>query len=212
MHRIVFCDFDGTITIDETFVALLRQFTPDLADRLMPEMYARRLTLRQGVRQLLESIPSAKYPEFIEFAKPKAIRSGFAEFLDFLDRHGVPFVLISGGVTVVVETVLGDLTQRMAGIHAVDLDTSGPMLQPISPFEGGTELVSKVEVIAQYPCDQAIAIGDSITDLNMALSVPVVFARDRLAVYLQESETAYIGWEDFHDIRQNLAQQWGVAP
>jgi 2-hydroxy-3-keto-5-methylthiopentenyl-1-phosphate phosphatase len=212
MHRIVFCDFDGTITIEETFVALLRQFTPDLADRLMPEMYARRLTLRDGVRQLLESIPSAKYPELIEFAKPQAIRSGFAEFLDFLDRHGIPFVLISGGVTVVVETVLGDLTQRMTGIHAVDLDTSGPYLKPISPFEGGTELVAKVDVIAQYPCDEAIVIGDSITDLNMALTAPVVFARDRLAVYLQESETAYIGWEDFHDIRQNLAQQWGVAP
>jgi 2-hydroxy-3-keto-5-methylthiopentenyl-1-phosphate phosphatase len=211
MKRIVFCDFDGTITTEETFVALLRQFAPDLADRLMAEMYAQRLTLRDGVRQLLESIPSAKYPEFIEFAKPKTIRPGFPEFLDFLDRHQVPFVLISGGVKVVVDTVLGDLTQRMAGIHAVELDTSGPYLKPISQFEGGTELVAKVDVIAQYPCDEAIAIGDSITDLNMALSVPVVFARDRLAVYLQEAATPYISWEDFHDIRQNLAQQWGVA-
>jgi 2-hydroxy-3-keto-5-methylthiopentenyl-1-phosphate phosphatase len=212
MQRTVFCDFDGTITTEETFVALLREFAPDLADRLMAEMYDRRLTLRDGVRQLLESIPSAKYPEFIEFAKPKTIRPGFAEFLDFLDRHQVPFVLISGGVKVVVDTVLGDLTQRMAGIHAVELDTSGPYLKPISQFEGGTELVAKVDVIAQYPCDEAIAIGDSITDLNMALSVPVVFARDRLAVYLQESETPYIGWEDFHDIRCALAQQWDVAP
>jgi 2-hydroxy-3-keto-5-methylthiopentenyl-1-phosphate phosphatase len=212
MNRIVFCDFDGTITTEETFVALLRQFAPDLADRLMAEMYDRRLTLRDGVRQLLESIPSAQYPEFIEFAKPQTIRPGFPEFLDFLDRHAVPFVLISGGVKVVVDTVLGDLTSRMAGIHAVELDTSGPYLKPISPFEGGTELVAKVDVIAQYPCDEAIAIGDSITDLNMALSVPVVFARDRLAIYLQAAETPYHPWNDFHDIRQTLAQQWSVAP
>ncbi len=212
MNRIVFCDFDGTITTEETFVSLLREFTPVLADRLMTAMYDRRLTLRDGVRQLLESIPSAKYPEFVEFAQPKTIRSGFPEFLDFLDRQQVPFVLISGGVKVVVDTVLGDLTQRMAGIHAVELDTSGLYLKPISQFEGGTELVAKVEVIAQYPCDEAIVIGDSITDLNMALTAPVVFARDRLAVYLQESATPYIGWEDFHDIRQNLAQQWSVAP
>jgi 2-hydroxy-3-keto-5-methylthiopentenyl-1-phosphate phosphatase len=212
MNRIVFCDFDGTITIEETFVALLRQFTPDLADRLMPEMYAQRLTLRQGVRQLLESIPSAKYPELIEFAKPQAIRPGFAEFLDFLDREQVPFVLISGGVTVVVETVLGQLIHRMTGVHAVELDTTGPYLKPISEFEGGTELVAKVDVIAQYSCDEAIVIGDSITDLNMALKAPVVFARDRLAIYLQAAETPYHPWEDFHAIRQTLAQQWHVTP
>lgn len=212
MKRIVFCDFDGTITEEETFVALLRKFTPELADRLMPQMYAKQLTLREGVRQLLESIPSAKYPEFIEFARPKTIRPGFVAFLDFLDRYQVPFVLISGGVTVVVETVLGDLTQRMAGIHAVDLDISGPKLKAISPFEGGSELVSKVDVIAQYSCDEAIAIGDSITDLNMALSAPVVFARDRLAIYLQESGKSFFAWKDFHDVRKSLAQQWGVEP
>jgi 2-hydroxy-3-keto-5-methylthiopentenyl-1-phosphate phosphatase len=212
MKRTVFCDFDGTITTEETFVALLREFTPVLADRLMPEMYARRLTLRQGVRQLLESIPASKYADFIAFAKPKTMRSGLPQLLDFLDREQVPFVVISGGVRVMVETVLGELADRMAGIHAVDLDITGDRLKVVSPFEGGTELVSKVDVIAQYPCDEAIVIGDSITDLNMALTAPVVFARDRLAVYLQESETPYIGWEDFHDIRQNLAQQWQVTP
>ncbi len=212
MKRIVFCDFDGTITSEETFVALLRKFAPDLADHLMAEMYARRLTLRQGVRQLLESIPAAKYPEFIEFSKPQTMRPGFVELLDFLDREQVPLVVISGGIRVMVETVLGNLTQRIAGIHAVDLDTSGEHLKVIAPFEAGTELVSKVQVIEQYPCDQAIAIGDSITDLNMALAVPVVFARDRLAAYLQESATPYLPWEDFHDVRQTLAQQWGVMP
>jgi 2-hydroxy-3-keto-5-methylthiopentenyl-1-phosphate phosphatase len=212
MNRTVFCDFDGTISNEETFVALLREFTPDLANQLMPEMYAQRLTLREGVRQLLESIPASRYPDFITFSQPKTMRSGLPELLDFLDREQVPFVVISGGVRVMVETVLGPLVDRMAGIYAVDLAISGDRLQVVSPFEGGTELVSKVDVMAQYPCDEAIAIGDSITDLNMALTAPVVFARDRLAVYLQESETPYIAWEDFHDIRQNLAQQWHVTP
>ncbi|NJN49590.1 MAG: HAD-IB family phosphatase [Alkalinema sp. RL_2_19] len=212
MKRIVFCDFDGTISSEETFVALLRKFTPVLADRLMPEMYARKLTLREGVRQLLESIPSAKYPEFIKFSQSKAMRPGLPELLDFLDRQQVPFVVVSGGVKVMVETILGDLVNRIAGIHAVELDTSGIRLKAISPFEAGTELVSKMQVIEEYDCDEAIAIGDSITDLNMALNVPVVFARDRLAIYLQESETPYFAWEDFHDVRKSLAQQWGVTP
>jgi 2-hydroxy-3-keto-5-methylthiopentenyl-1-phosphate phosphatase len=210
MKRVVFCDFDGTITDEETFVALLKQSTPMLSDRLMPEMYARRMSLRDGVRRLLESIPSDRYPQLIQFAENKTMRSGLPELLDFLDQQQVPFVVISGGVRIVVETVLGDLRMRMAGVYAVDLDRTGPFLQPVSPFEDGNELVAKVKVMAQHPCDEAIVIGDSITDLNMALAAPVVFARDRLAVYLYESDKAYIPWHDFHDIRKALAKQWGI--
>jgi 2-hydroxy-3-keto-5-methylthiopentenyl-1-phosphate phosphatase len=210
IKRVVFCDFDGTITDEETFVALLKQSTPLLSERLMPEMYARRMSLREGVRQLLESIPSSRYPEFIEFAKAKMMRAGLPELLDFLDANQVPFVVISGGVRIVVESVLGDLKSRLAEIYAVDLDTSGEFLKPVSPFEDGSELVAKVKVMAQHPCDEQIVIGDSITDLNMALAAPVVFARDRLAVYLHESNKAYIPWHDFRDIQRSLAKQWGV--
>ncbi|NJM48214.1 MAG: HAD-IB family phosphatase [Alkalinema sp. RU_4_3] len=207
-HCVVFCDFDGTITEEETFVAMLKQFTPALSAKLMPEMYARKLTLREGVRQLLESIPSKCYEDFIPYAEPKKMRSGFPEFLAFLADRNVPFVLVSGGVRIVVETVIGDLAPQMAGIYAVDLDTSGEMLKPITPYEDGNELVAKVKVMGEYPCEQAIAIGDSITDLNMALHAPLVFARDRLALYLDESEKTYVPWHDFHDIRTYLERYW----
>jgi 2-hydroxy-3-keto-5-methylthiopentenyl-1-phosphate phosphatase len=108
----------------------------------------------------------------------------------------------------VVETVLGDLKSRLAGIYAVDVDTSGAYLRPISPFEDGDELVAKVNVMAEYAWDEAVAIGDSITDLNMAMAATVVFARDRLCQYLDEVNRSYIAWNDFHDVRMALAKRW----
>jgi 2-hydroxy-3-keto-5-methylthiopentenyl-1-phosphate phosphatase len=36
MKRIVFCDFDGTITIDETFVAMLKRFAPNVSAQILP--------------------------------------------------------------------------------------------------------------------------------------------------------------------------------
>jgi 2-hydroxy-3-keto-5-methylthiopentenyl-1-phosphate phosphatase len=206
--RIVFCDFDGTITEEETFVALLKKFTPVLSAKLMPQMYSRKLTLREGVRQLLESIPSNCYEEMVTFAQTKKMRSGFPEFLTFLAQNQVPFVLVSGGVRIVVEIVIGELAQQIAGIYAVDLDRSGEYLKPIALYEDGNELVAKVKVMEEYPCDESIAIGDSITDLNMALHADVVFARDRLALYLDECGEAYLPWQDFNDIREYLARAW----
>lgn len=51
MKRIVFCDFDGTITIEETLVAVLKKFVPEVAAQLLPEIYAQRVTLRERVKK-----------------------------------------------------------------------------------------------------------------------------------------------------------------
>ncbi len=208
MKRIVFCDFDGTITVKETFVAVLKKFAPELSAQLIPQMYARHLTLRQGVRQILESIPASRYPEIIEFTRSQPIRPGFVELLDWSESQGVPIVVVSGGLRGMVEVVLGDLCQRAKAIHAVDIDASGSHLQVLSAYEGGTELVNKLQVMAQYPADEKIAIGDSLTDLNMALETPLVFARDRLAQFLDEQQKPYIPWNDFFEVRDRLKQLW----
>jgi 2-hydroxy-3-keto-5-methylthiopentenyl-1-phosphate phosphatase len=200
--RIVFCDFDGTITAQETFVAVLKQFSPELAKELIPQMYELKVTLREGVRRILESIPSSQLANIIEFAQSQPMRAGFPEFLDFLKSQNIEFVVISGGLRVMVETVLGkELIKKVTAIHAIDVDTTGSHLQVISNYEGESELVDKVKVMSLYKTQQPIVIGDSVTDLNMALNSPVVFARDRLKVYLDERQKPYIDWHDFWEIR-----------
>jgi 2-hydroxy-3-keto-5-methylthiopentenyl-1-phosphate phosphatase len=207
---IIFCDFDGTITAQETFVAVLKRFAPELAAELIPQMYALKVTLRDGVRRILESIPSSRLPEIIEYTRRQPMRAGLSELLDFLDSRNVPFVVVSGGLRSMVEVVLSELVQRTHAIHAIDIDTSGSHFRVVSPYEGETELVDKVKVMELYPADVKIAIGDSVTDLNMALTAPVVFARDRLATYLDERNKPYIAWNDFFDIRTALVQLWNV--
>lgn len=208
MHPIVFCDFDGTITAVETFVAIFKEFAPDISAELLPQMYSREITIRQGVRQILESIPSRRYPEILEFTRSQPTRSGFVELLDFLDTHQVPLVVVSGGLQGMVEVVLGELVQRVQAIHAIEVNVSNEYLQIHSPYEDGTEMVAKVNVIQQYGEMHAIAIGDSLTDLNMALYAPTVFARDRLAEYLDQHQKSYIPWNDFFDVRDFLHQEW----
>lgn len=209
MKNIIFCDFDGTITAQETFVAVLKEFAPELASELIPQMYALKVTLRDGVRRILESIPSSRLPEIIEFTRHRPMRAGLPEFLDFLEEQDVPFVVVSGGLRSMVEVVLDSLVQRARAIYAIDIDTSGSHFRVVSPYEGETELVDKVKVMDLYDAaDTKIAIGDSVTDLNMALKAPVVFARDRLAKYLDERNFPYIPWNDFFDIRTALIQLW----
>lgn len=204
LRTVVFCDFDGTITSEETFVAMLKYFTPEVSARVMPELYQLRMTLRQGVREMLQSIPSSRYQEIIDFSRTKDIRPGFGELLDYLDSENIPFVVVSGGLRIMVETVLAEWKQRVKDIYAVDVNTDGEYFQVFSPMEGETELVDKVKVMQLYKPVRTIAIGDSVTDLNMGMQADLVFARDRLAKYLTERGKSFIPWENFFDILQVL--------
>ncbi|QGJ69240.1 Haloacid dehalogenase superfamily protein, subfamily IB, phosphoserine phosphatase [Planctomycetales bacterium 10988] len=206
--RAVFCDFDGTITARETFVDVLKTFAPEKSEALIPEMYALRLTLREGVRQILESIPSAQLPAMLDRVRSAPLRPGVAEFLHFLQEQQVPFVVISGGLELFVREVLQEFEPFIAGIYAGKIDSSGEYLRVFSDFEDEQELISKVKVMAEYPAEESIAIGDSVTDLQMAQEADRVFARDRLAKYLIEREVTFEPWEDFHQIQARLKKLW----
>ena len=213
--RVVFCDFDGTITTKDTFVGAVAPLVPEVAQRLLPALFARDISLRQGVRDILEAIPSNRYPEILAYAAQQPIRAGFEDLLDWLEVRQIPLAVVSGGIEGMVRTVLSRpgrdgrfLCDRVASISAVKVDASGPYLQVASDFEMGDELVSKVAVMQRYPAQTRVAIGDSVTDIKMAQAADLAFARDRLQGYLQDVGKHYEPWENFWQVRDLLAQRW----
>lgn len=204
----VFCDFDGTITSKETLSGMVSHLVPDRWKEILPEMLARRMTLREGVKTLVESIPTKRYGEVIDFVMAVPIRPGLEELLDFLDSRGVPLVVISGGLRGMVEARLGTLTKRVHDIYAVDTDLGGEYIRVSSTHEGETELMDKPRIISEYGAEQVIAIGDGFTDINMAQVSDLVFARDALAQILHKTGKEFIPWNDFHDIRRELESRW----
>lgn len=208
-NQIVFCDFDGTITTIETFSSMLRIFNPDLSQQIIPQMYNRQITLREGVRRLVESIPSQSYQSILEYAKNQSIRPGLLEFLEYLKTKNIPFVIVSGGLRGMIEVVLEkySLEHLVAGIYALEVDTTDQYLKVYSAFEEGDELVAKVEVMQQFVAQETIVIGDSVTDINMSLKADIVFARDRLIDYLEGEQVSFRLWEDFFDILKNLEEE-----
>lgn len=201
---ILFCDFDGTITAKESLEAVFTTFAPGRWEPVKQKLMAGQLSVREGVREIMERIPSARYPEMCAFVAGIPIRPGLEDFLDFLDDRHIPFVVISGGFRGMVEARLGPLKERMHRIFAADLDDSGPFLKVTSDHESDTELVAKAEVMALFPAMKKIAVGDGITDLNMARHADLVFARDMLARFLDKSGIAYHPWTDFFDLRDRL--------
>ena len=205
--KVVFCDFDGTITTQDTFVSVLEKFAPKTASRVLPALFRRELTLKDGISKTLGAIPTRHYPDIIEFIAEQPVRPGLKEFIEFLNDKAVPFVVISGGLTGMVKAALEhyDLLEGVSAIYAGEVDTTGEFLQPYSQISSDTEFVAKAIAMEQYPASQKIAIGDSVTDINMCLAADLVFARDRLKQYLDSENKSYIPWQDFWEIKDYLA-------
>jgi 2-hydroxy-3-keto-5-methylthiopentenyl-1-phosphate phosphatase len=212
LKRAVFCDFNGTISQEETFVGMCYALVPDLAAQVLPEVMARRITVRQGLRQLIQALPLDAPEAARAFVREKPARAGLPELLNFLDSQGVPFFVVSGGLRIMVEEMLGPLVSRCRDVFALDLGLSpdGQTLVPVSPCESASDLVAKEEVLLQVAPEEAVVIGDGITDLAIARRADLVFARDSLCGLLDECGKEYTRWEDFHSVRKHLALVWDV--
>ena len=206
--RIVFCDFDGTLTVEDTFVKVCRHFAADTVDRLLREIFKGQLSLKDGIRQIVESIPSSRYPDMLDFVNGTPLRDGLVEFLDFLEQRGIPFVVISGGLLGLVLRQLGALALRAERIYAAEVNADGEYLRVISSFEEGDELVNKTKIMASYRYEDAVALGDGVTDQGMAMAASLVFARKHLAAFLDKRGKTYETWNDFHDVKKVLERRW----
>lgn len=204
-RRMVFCDFDGTITVNETLRKVLLTFIPETARRILAELDAGTRTLREGVQELVAALPSRCRDAIVELVAAEPLRPGLEEFLGWLERNAIPFVVVSSGFRFYIEARLAPWRDRIHAIHALEVDTSGETMTLRLEHDHPREAMPKEWVLRSYACDERIAIGDSLSDFEMARAADRVFARDRLLRHLQEQGAAVTPYEDFHDVLRALS-------
>lgn len=201
IRTIAFVDFDGTITMEDTFSGAMRLFVdPDEFSLYSKKLVAGEATLSEVVRKAYDGVPAKLLPEMLEYVKGVAMRPGFDTFLDTCEALGIGVVVISGGARQFLDQKLSPYEGRLLGIHAASLTVCDDALHLESSFDDGNELVKKTAVMALYDYDRSIGIGDSFTDCNMAQAADRVFARDVLAKFLTKKGIPFTPFEDFYTV------------
>ena len=208
----VFCDFDGTVTSVDTFDAVAARAAPELWADLKAQLFNFEITLLQGMQALADALTPHDLQAMVDHMGEYAPRPCFLPFLAELERAGVPFVLVSGGLVPLVEEVLGAHRHRLDQLIAAEvLPHPDGGLRFESSFANGQELVAKAEVVKRYGRGRSVVIGDSITDLGMAEVADLVFAREPLSGWLEQRGIAFHPWDSFADVEAVLRQQ-GLLP
>ena len=214
--RVVFSDFDGTITERDVIVMILERFgAPDWKE-LTQQILDGQLSIRDGVRQLFEKIPGRYRPDIERFVEQTVeFRPGFQGFVRQCRLQNIPLVVVSGGIDFFVEPVLRRLPPQdfahlqlfcnQAVFHPDRIEVLNPHQNrdctACLPMPAGCGCC-KVGVMAAWPPTQyeRIAIGDSVTDIAMAQAADRVFARERLIDYCEHHGIACERFNTFEDI------------
>mgnify|MGYP001771716790 CR=1 FL=1 len=94
---IAFVDFDGTITMEDTLEGAIRLFaSPEEFHSVKGKLVRGEMTLSQVVRYAFDGAPSSRLERMLDYVKGVALRPGFPEFLDEMDKREIPVVVISG--------------------------------------------------------------------------------------------------------------------
>ncbi|GLI08402.1 2-hydroxy-3-keto-5-methylthiopentenyl-1-phosphate phosphatase [Paenibacillus tyrfis] len=213
-QRVIFCDFDGTITVNDNIVAIMKHFQPEGWDTLVNQVISKEITIREGVGRMFALLPTSRRQEVVDYAIGNVtIRSGFRELLDYCKREDILFLVTSGGIDFFVYPVLSSFAILKENIYCNASDFSGTHIRILWPHSCDAECdndcgMCKTRIIRSYPREtyERIMIGDSVTDFAGAKLADTVFARSHLIELCQELGLNYYPFEDFHDVIKRLEE------
>jgi 2-hydroxy-3-keto-5-methylthiopentenyl-1-phosphate phosphatase len=211
---VLFCDFDGTITMSDNIVAIMKKYQPPGVEDIIQDIVSERKSIRQGVGDMFALLPSSLKEEIRSYVLETAgIRPGFSELLVWCETHDVPFYVTSGGIDFFVYPLLEPFDIPADHIYCNGSDFEGDRIKITWPHicddECGNDCgMCKTTVIRRFPKEQyyRILIGDSITDFAGAKLADLVFSRSHLTDRCRELGLPHIPFDTFHDIIRHLEQ------
>ncbi|MCY9515823.1 2-hydroxy-3-keto-5-methylthiopentenyl-1-phosphate phosphatase [Paenibacillus apiarius] len=212
--RVVFCDFDGTITVNDNIIAIIRHFNPAGWEPIAQDVIAERKSIRQGVGELFALLPASMRDEVIRFATSQAIiRSGFEQFVHFCREESIELYVTSGGIDFFVYPLLKPFGIPSDRIYCNGSDFSGDTVRITWPHECSEPCnndcgMCKTTIVRRFPPEQyeRIVVGDSVTDFAAAKLVEFVYARSHLIEKCEQLHIPHAPFDTFHDIIGHIKQ------
>jgi 2-hydroxy-3-keto-5-methylthiopentenyl-1-phosphate phosphatase len=219
---IVFCDFDGTVTLADVTDCILEE----LADPSWRELEAAWVGGQIGSRECLQrqlALVQTSPKQLNSLIDGIALDPSFAAFYRFTERIGMPFYVLSDGFDYVIRRVL-----RRAGVDG-ELRNGKHLFTSAMELEGNRVRVSfphgpKVCEHGCATCKAAIIqrvgrghqpvifIGDGLSDQYAVEHSDLVFAKKQLLAHCQKNKIPCLPFETFAEIEAALEEMFATVP
>jgi len=204
MKTLVQCDFDGTITEEDTSFFLLDAFAQGDWRRLLREYKEHRISVGEFNTRAFAMV-KADRPALLEAIKDKVrMRAGFHELVAYCSRRGFRLVIVSNGLDFYIEAILKDIGLENIEMYAAKtrFHPEGMQVRYIDPNgsqldDGLKEAYIKSFLNQGY---RVIYAGNGDSDIVPAKYAHQIFATGELLAYCKENKLKCQPFNDLTDV------------
>ncbi|VVT54595.1 uncharacterized protein SAPINGB_P004154 [Magnusiomyces paraingens] len=216
---IVFTDWDGTVTLQDSNDALTDNlgYGEERRKFLNQEVLHGRWTFRDAFHDMLESV-DIPFPECITYLKQHVkLDPGFRTFYEWARENNIPVIIVSSGMHPIIHALLESLVgaDAAAEIQIVSNNVN------IDEATGRWTIVYRDDT--DFGHDKSLAIkpyaeksprptlfycGDGVSDLSAARETDLLFAKEGrdLITFCEREKIPYVTFGNFGDIQQGIQE------
>ena len=208
MKILVQCDFDGTVTEEDTSFFLLDAFAQGDWRRLLRNYKEHKISVGEFNTKAFAMVKADKH-KLLEALKGNVkVRAGFHELVSYCLGKGFRLVIVSNGLEFYIRAVLKDLRLRNIEVYAAQASfhPEGMKVQYVGPDgkrleDSFKEAYTQAFLKLGY---RVIYIGNGDSDVAPAKYAHHVFATGDLLAYCRENNLKYKLFETFLDVVKEL--------
>ncbi|ENN84903.1 2-hydroxy-3-keto-5-methylthiopentenyl-1-phosphate phosphatase related protein [Rhizobium freirei PRF 81] len=201
----VFCDFDGTISIEDATDMVLTRFAGSEWEDIEQLWKQGLIGSGECMRRQIALIEASR-AELDQFLDTVSIDPGFEGFLSYCRSGELPVTVVSDGVDYFIRRILSrhgiNGLPIVANVLTCSVSQGRESYSLFPPFQA-TGCVSGAGVCKCRVVDSndlQVYIGDGRSDFCVSDKVDLVFAKAKLVDYCEENGIPYVGFEDFSDL------------
>jgi len=217
MNLIVLCDFDGTITIQDTVELVLDNFAQGDWKSYDRQFEEGEITLEECLKKEF-SLVKASEQEIIGALKSIRFRHGFDELAEYCRQNRIPVIVVSAGLNFVIEHFL-----RLKGwSHMVETCMAKTTVTPqgirfrFPKRRDKTSANFKQDFVKKCKSEgrKIVFIGDGTGDFDAAKEADCAFAvrSSRLAKLCEKHGMHCRSVTDFCQVVEVLCKSFGIQP
>ncbi|MEF0940271.1 MtnX-like HAD-IB family phosphatase [Rhizobium sp. BR 362] len=201
----VFCDFDGTISIEDVTDMVLSRFAGSEWEDIEQQWKQGLIGSGECMRRQIALVQASR-KDLDALLDEVSIDPGFEDFLSYCNRSDLPVTIVSDGVDQFIRHILArhgiDELRIVANVLNYRF-AQGREWYSLSPSPTAAGCVSgsgvcKCRVV--QGAELQIYIGDGRSDFCVADKVDLVFAKAKLADYCEGRGIPYVGFDSFGDL------------
>ncbi|MBF7685093.1 MtnX-like HAD-IB family phosphatase [Acinetobacter sp. B10A] len=206
----ILCDFDGTISLQDTTDELLEHFADD-GWQDIEELWEQGQIGSKECMQRQIALLNVSKQDLEAFVQNIKIDESFIEFVKLTKYYGIPLTIVSDGLDQVIRCVLAKYNLMHVPVIANQLqqvsDTRWQLAFPNASktcnSQSGT---CKCKVSKQHQQYKTILIGDGRSDFCLSERADYVYAKTSLLKHCQKNKISHVAFHRFDEISASLEQ------